>query len=568
MAPHLSCLVLIFLNSVVSTTANLGRFKSDPLIIPTATQSTNVKLQPKTVFFEVTKPISLPNTKPCVQHLLTSHDFADTLDKPPVVTNYTPPSHCPSSSFSKIVLEWNATCKGRQFDRIFGIWLGGVELLRSCTAEPIPSGIFWSVRKDITKYSSLLLRNETQDLAVFLGNIVDSTYTGIYNVNVSIYFYPGEQKFQKTTNNNNVPADLILPISRNIQSLKDGLWFQIQNSTQMVSKQVVIPCNVYRAVLEVYISPHGDDEFWYTNYPNDYIISNNISSTTSPGNGPFREVVVSLDEGDTVIGAIWPFTVVYTGGIINLFWRPISGIGSFDLPSYDIEVTPFLGTLLDNSKAHSFGFRVTNALDVWFVDANLHLWLDTKREKTEAMVVKHDSNLDLDVHSKFKGLDGKFTTDASRSVYSHGWVKSSHGNITTRFQQRLKYSNWMELRKDGHVQILNQTISTYDTASFKPTSKKEFSINLYTDTEEKDNNTVSYATDLTLGYSFKGTGSAVKNVQKAKGDLLVKGNLVTSGIGSTRQKYRSRGGDGSCYFRDIKSSNYTILADKEGTNCN
>ncbi|KAL0545788.1 hypothetical protein IC582_015680 [Cucumis melo] len=105
---------------------------------------------PPTVFFEVTKPIVTPKAKPC-SLLVLHHDFAYTYGKPPVLADYTPPSHCSFTKFSKIVLEWKATCRGRQFDRIFGVWLGGVEILRSCTAEPRATGIVWTVQKDITR---------------------------------------------------------------------------------------------------------------------------------------------------------------------------------------------------------------------------------------------------------------------------------------------------------------------------------------------------------------------------------------------------------------------------------
>ncbi|MFQ6650605.1 hypothetical protein Gotur_022599, partial [Gossypium turneri] len=104
--------------------------------------SANETISP-TLFFEVTKPINLPATRPCSLTAL-QHDFGFTYGKPPVLADYNFPSDCPFQEFSKIVLEWNATCKGRQFDRIFGVWLSGVELLRSCTAEPRPNGIFWS----------------------------------------------------------------------------------------------------------------------------------------------------------------------------------------------------------------------------------------------------------------------------------------------------------------------------------------------------------------------------------------------------------------------------------------
>jgi len=120
------------------------------------------------------------------------------------------------------------------------------------------------------------------------------------------------------------------------------------------SKKLAIPSNTYLAVLEVFVSFHSNDEFWYTNPPNDYIQANNLSDV--PGNGAFREVVARVD--GEVVGTDWPFTVIYTGAVNLLLWRPITGIGSFNLSTYDIDITPFLGRLLD-SEEHDFGFGIT-----------------------------------------------------------------------------------------------------------------------------------------------------------------------------------------------------------------
>jgi hypothetical protein len=69
-----------------------------------------------------------------------------------------------------------------------------------------------------------------------------------------------------------------------------------------------------------------------------------------------------------------------------------------------------LGKLLDGEE-HDFGFGVTNALDVWYVDANLHLWLDHKSEKTTGGLLSYEaSGLNLNVSSEFTGLDGQFVT--------------------------------------------------------------------------------------------------------------------------------------------------------------
>ncbi|XWS16889.1 hypothetical protein CRYUN_Cryun33cG0020000 [Craigia yunnanensis] len=580
--PLLFFLSLLFLDPFFSQ-ANLQKsktlFESTFLSQP----STNDTILP-TLFFEVTKPIRVPNTKPCSLSVL-QHDFGYTYSKPPVFVNYTFPSDCPYQEFSRIVLEWNATCKGRQFDRIFGVWLSGVELLRSCTAEPRATGIVWSVKKDVTRYSSLLLMNKTQTFAVYMGNLVDKTYTGVYHVNATLYFYPAVNKMdffkgkgEHLGSGVGSKADLIIPFSRDL-SLNDGLWYEIENATDVKEKEFEIPQNVYRAVLEVYVSFHENDEVWYGNLPNEYITANNL--TDLPGNGPFREVVVSLDGG--VVGFVWPFTVVYTGGINPLLWRPISAIGSFDLPTYDIEITPFLGNILDG-KTHKLSFGVTNALNVWYIDANLHLWLDSKSAKTEGKLLQHDIvPLGVSSVSDFIGLNGTFVTNTTRFISSFGWVKSTYGMVTIKSIQDLSYSNSMVMGKDGNLQIVNQTIHFDDSIYAKmPASNvkskksvKRFLFYLYSDYLNQGNGTSLSVANFTLGFNekkfkdadFRSPSSSLKNLQKGNGVMVVKDNLVVSGVARTQQTYNY---DSSkfCYSRNVSSSNYTILYDEVGNTCN
>jgi len=53
------------------------------------------------------------------------------------------------------------------------------------------------------------------------------------------------------------------------------------------------------------------------------------------------------------------------------------------------------------------GLASQDALDVWSIDANLHLWLDHKSWKTTRSLLSYDvSVLDLNVNSEFSGLDG------------------------------------------------------------------------------------------------------------------------------------------------------------------
>jgi hypothetical protein len=89
---------------------------------------------------------------------------------------------------------------------VFGVWLGGAELLRGSTTEPRPGGVTWSVSKDVTrKYASLLaVGNAT--LAVYLGNLIDDTYNGVYHANLTLHLYFQSTKQQAP------PADLVVPV--------------------------------------------------------------------------------------------------------------------------------------------------------------------------------------------------------------------------------------------------------------------------------------------------------------------------------------------------------------------
>ncbi|XP_028763690.1 peptide-N4-(N-acetyl-beta-glucosaminyl)asparagine amidase A-like [Neltuma alba] len=575
---------IIFQNPI--SASNLHKFKQLGSQLPLQ-PTTSSNDTPPTRYFEVTKPIKLPRTNPCSYHIL-HHDFASTYGQQPVVANYIPPSHCPSHKFSKIVLEWNATCSGRQFDRIFGVWLGGVEILRSCTAEPRATGIVWTVEKDITRYHSVLMKDNT--LAVYMGNIVDSTYTGIYHVDIFMHFYPPEGKrtlSSHRTKSENLapgyggPADLIIPISRNFP-IKDGLWFEIQNSTDKKTKEFTVPQNAYRAVLEVYVSFHEKDEFWYSNPSNEYIAANNL--TDVPGNGPFREIVVTLDNR-YVVGAIFPFTVIYTGGFNPLMWRPISGIGSFDLPTYDLEMTPLLGKIL-NGQTHSLGFIVDHALNVWYIDANLHLWLDGKSKKTEGKLSDYISKplvVKPLVSSDSGGSNEPFWTGARTYVSTEGWVKSSYGNITTGFLQNSFYINSMAIENAGTTQIVTQVILSNDSVYIRfPSSgpphlitetHRNFSLYFHSDEMREENKTISVV-NITLGFAERKSlsaesgfsNSSLRNVQNGQGSIVLEDRLVAGGFGTTQQDY-NYGSNEFCYFRNVSSSNYTILYDKVGDSC-
>ena len=91
-----------------------------------------------------------------------------------------------------------------------------------------------------------------------------------------------------------------------------------------------------------------------------------------PGGGSYRQIEVYID--GLAAGILYPFPVVYTGGVNPLLWRPLTGIYSFNIPPYEFDLTPFAGVLNDG-KAHQLSIVVLGNSDEgsWFVDPVLRL---------------------------------------------------------------------------------------------------------------------------------------------------------------------------------------------------
>ncbi|XP_062154955.1 peptide-N4-(N-acetyl-beta-glucosaminyl)asparagine amidase A [Alnus glutinosa] len=550
-------------------------------------------------YLELAHPLPSDYLVPSCTHRILRHSFANTINSPPFSTRYYPPLDCPSP-WSHVALDFRAECRGEQYDRIAGLWLGGAELLRTSTAEPTKCGIFWKVRKDITRYSSLLSRYDL-NLTMMLENIVNNIYTGVYHITVSFLYYKdnavrvpsqisdpnfgflgdkqrggGVRMWQGLGGLYEPPADFIIPISDRGDK---GFWFRIESELDSRSKGIRIPRNTYRAVLELYVSFHGNDEFWYSNPPNSYIKTNNL--TTERGNGAYREVYVTID--GKFVGSEAPFPVVFTGGVNPLFWEPVVGIGAFNLPSYDFDLTPFLGVLLDG-KIHRFGFGVTEGIAYWLVNANLHLWVDHKSPKVHARSVVYNSpRLKIKRRSDFKLLDGSFKVEAERKALFVGWVKSSFGNLTTVFSQDYRLKNVVSFENNGAYKLVKQKVKAKrevivandrDQSVARVSVRRKYPLNLITSTQpgrkKKKKNTYLLVTNvshaLSERYSQGDSASVVYNMQDSRGWMEVEDHSVLSGAAMTRQSFSYRNAFG-CYSRTVQASNGRLIRDNTTSGC-
>lgn len=535
-------------------------------------------------------PAPPPAAPSCTVPVL-SYSFGDTYGAAPAKASYAPPAGCPAP-WSLVVLTFSASCAGDQYDRVAAVWLDGAELLRTTTAEPTPEGVRWTVRKDVTRYSALLRSPPGGVLSVMLENVVNDKYTGVYSVNVSLEFHGTPPYLSDAASSSPAgvasndpkepmlpesyfqPADLIVPISDVAGNGKGGFWFRIQNASDSHSRLVTIPSSTYRAVLEVFVSPHSNDEYWYSNPPDIYIRENNL--TTRRGNAAYREVVVSVDH--RFVGSFVPFPVIYTGGINPLFWQPVAALGAFDLPTYDVELTPFLGLLVD-SNAHEIGLSVFDGIAEWLVDANLHLWLDPSTSDVHAALGAYQTpRLKISRHYSTRLLEGRFKIKAKRKSSFSGWVKSSFGNFTTEVEAELKATSLVEFTGDGRNKTVSleakqetkTLIRAGDTRKVIGRVEREakYPLSLFAETEDGENGTSVVTVSLTHGLSVetevetKALESKEKldDAQAAQGWMVLLDHDVLNGSVTTTQAYRFSD-DEREYERAIDVVDGAVLSD-------
>ncbi|THG03997.1 hypothetical protein TEA_007130 [Camellia sinensis var. sinensis] len=571
-------------------------------------------------YIELTHPLPSDHLIPSFSLQILHHYFADTIGRPPISAPYSPPSACPPP-WSSVVLHLQASSYGDQYDRIAAIWLAGAEILRTSTAEPTPDGVFWNVRKDVTRYVSLLQRSNLT-LTVMLENVVNDVFTGVYDVRLTLLYYKSnpvrvlssadhhhnklsrklgllkdyrcvdsklgfesekfrdntvivhEEKQRNSLNLYETPADLIIPISNVVEN--EGFWFRIESESGVRSKGVKIPPNTYKAVLEIYVSFHGNDEFWYSNPPDSYIRMNNL--TTGRGHGAYREVFATID--GSFVGSVIPFPIIFTGGINPLFWEPVVAIGAFNVPSYDFDLTPFLGLVLD-CKTHLFGLGVADSIPFWLVDANLHLWLSHGSSAINAKSVHtHTPSLSIKRSSVFDQLDGSFEIRAKRTSRFLGWVKSNEGNLTTHVLHHLNFKNSIRFERNGTYKLVRQKVKTKTEVKVESEMglligrvriKRRYPLRVITSTLPGSRSNVykmvtNVSHSLTEKLSCGCFSRSLRNSQDSRGWMVVKDHDVLSGSANTDQSF-SYMDEFGCYSRVVSATDGKLVSDNMTFSC-
>ncbi|MFE2935211.1 peptide-N4-asparagine amidase [Streptomyces sp. NPDC059278] len=512
-------------------------------------------------------PVSRPDTEHCAVTAV-DHEFGNTLGGPPYTTTLTPPDKC-RGPWNKVVLDWSASVKGRQYDRLAAVFVGGAEIFRTSTAEPDDDGISWHVAKDITDFAPLL--KDLQKLQLELGNVVNDTYTGVYKVKLTITYYRADKHHPAAKT-----ADRIVPLG---DTGSTGAPWATVGKGGSTSTDVTFPRNLTAARLQVYARGGGCDEQWFDAVPSDL-------AATAPdylcGGGPYREVQIAVDGRPA--GLAQPYPVVYSGGIVPTLWRPVPAIDQFRTEAYDIDLTPFAGELADG-RPHAISITPYGAADSWIVDGSLFLRTDAHAARTGGRVTV-DTLTDRPVVKTVQTPRGDGSTHVAvstgRSWKISGYVRTSKGRVTTTVEQNFSYTNEDTVSRTGQQQTMHQRDHGATTVTTKTGTRTEARRHAWSYPIDVDMDTPLYGDynnyelkaavtqrRVLLDTSRTGhahrwrTDAVTDDTVDTTGSLARENGAVRAADGASSETYRGTTDTGACYSRSLTTAHGWVTGDRQ-----
>ena len=465
-----------------------------PLCLLSFTNFAQAQTPPPTIGSQNTvtadPPVSHPDGKPCVVQLFSGYQF---VNFNVLSYQFTPPANC-SGPYEKIVFaaDFNVTA-GVQFDRTAVIDLNYVNIYFGTTAEPgqtvSPS---WHIERDETDYAALFATPQTGH--IILGNIVNSTYTGIISGSAQLQFYRAHGKSEAQS------ADAVLPLTQSNGSGGFNEPAFLYTATDQLATTFTLPQNIERAYLDIITQSQIGDEFWYSCVPNDV-----ATELENCGNTAFREAEISIDGTPAGVAPVYPW--IYTGGLDPFLWVPIPGVQTLNFAPYRVDLTPFAG-LLSNGQPHTVALSVFNANNYFSATGTLLLFLDHGSKQVTGEITVNtisagpnpviDENLQIDSSGD---ITGTVTTSSSRSFKVAGFVTTSRGRIETELAQSVNFKN---------LQIFDITASVYGQDVSQLTSVESTTITRQGPVSFQTEETSSYPFTFNYTDTFNADGSVTQ----------------------------------------------------------
>ncbi|WP_432117527.1 peptide-N4-asparagine amidase [Streptomyces sp. bgisy032] len=477
-------------------------------------------------------PVGRPSGRSC-EVTVARAQFRDFT---PYRGTYTPPAGC-GDRWSKVVLRLDGAVKGRQYDRLGYLHIGGVEIFRTSTPQPSPDGITWSVEKDVTRYSDTF--RGRGDVEMLIGNVVDDTYTGVLDVKVTLTFFAGR------------PA----------AAIPDRVLTLTGDST------LTTPRNSERVLVEVYATGSGGgcEEYWYLTVPAPAPYS------CTADRGPYREVRIRVD--GRVAGIAAPFPTVWTGGWSNPFlWYVVPGPRAFDVAPVTFDLTPFAG-ILNDGRPHRVEVSVAGVPEGqtgWSTPVNVLVWRDEHRARVTGKLTVHQEGAPTGSSAHTPGPEHRVDTEGAHRLTVAGYVDTSHGRVGTTVRRSLSHTSthrWTDGETTDGLEALWRDDESVTTGDRTTRTRRAYTMDGTTTLGAGDR----LRTVLTLGDRATTTellgGHRVawsRLDDTYTGDATYTANVPRDqrhAVGTSSERYRLYGSHG-CHDREVTTEQGVLTRDR------
>jgi hypothetical protein len=502
-------------------------------------------------------PITGPGTASCTVTLMQDKPFRNTAYPPANPAepdrnfkgSYAPPAGC-TGPWSKIVLTVSTRVDGVQFDRLLDVYVGGALLLSSSTSEPCCIGqpgfyVHWTAQRDVSQYAALLA--QPQGVSIDLGNVVDATYTGIYVSTATLTFYRTGPTAPAVA-----APDWVLGVHSAVDNLQQDGYYVVNRAGEVASQAVSFPRNLTALHAELFAQGHGAcEEFWW-------------GEPGQCGTGtPYREVAVYLD--GKLAGAAPVFPVTFTGASGPGLWEPIPSPRAWNLRPYEVDLTPFVGTLTDGA-IHTVGLAALEASypqgDIWELATNLLGWTDPGSKQTSgALLSAQAPALPTDAAAWDASGQALYTDRSSHTLDFSGWVQGSRGRAITTVHQAMSASS---TQPAGAVQ------TRWDWASSSVVTDAQRGTQLRAaSAHETWGITSTPLTHFTIAETRQASSSEGTSFRWSSYSREMQTSDAT-GIawqGASSDTYRYADSDGACVDHTLAAASGMVVADYNGSSC-
>ncbi|OLL26867.1 Peptide-N4-(N-acetyl-beta-glucosaminyl)asparagine amidase A [Neolecta irregularis DAH-3] len=473
--------------------------------------------------FEVKRPFQPPaHAIPCTMPM--AQVSIPTGDSRWAAFSYSPTC---GTGFDSVYLNLTMVAKGRQYDRLGWITVNGIEIWRTSTAEPSKTGIYTNFIKDVSYYRELFRSDAAINFTV--DNYISSVNPAILNFTLTAMFFTSQDVQPAESKPSFVPL------------------FDVFTSNNR-SVSVSFPRNLISAELSILASGNGDDEFWYTNAPDNY--TDTFGTGSLQGGGSLREVRCYID--NKLVGSYIPDVVIFTGGVNPYMWKPIMGIESSDLYSHRISLDAWIPLLVD-SRRHVVRLEIIalpEILEDWYNSAHIKLWQSSNPSDITRGSISTITNTDLDVKQEvvlgLKNTSLAVHTSASR-MYSISSTLIIAGNSRqVGYTQTMYYDSKIKWTDSGLTQSINQEVSSSTVFLNGSSSSTYQPLEIYSAISTSKNGTMRLEFDINRSLTFSNPSEYNHQWGSAVSTFSSNGSLIR---GSETMNQHLKLDDYDAYFK-------------------